>query len=88
MVVRSNMLELKNKLEIKERRRYTAKEIAEATGLSRHTINGLLMGDSKAIYFDTIGKLIQFFQERGMIVAVQDLIVVERSSEVGTTVAE
>jgi DNA-binding Xre family transcriptional regulator len=54
-----------------------AKEIAEATGLSRHTINGLLIGDSKAIYFDTIGKLIQFFQERGMMIAVQDLIVVE-----------
>lgn len=73
MPVHSNLLKLKNELEVQERRRYTGKDIAQATGLNRHTVNDLLNDTSKAIYYETMDALVQFFRARGMAIEYGDL---------------
>lgn len=80
MHVRSNLFKLKNELERIHQRDYTIEEIARASGLSRHTVTGLLKDNVKAIYFDTIVSLISFLRREGLNVGLCDLLVLEENS--------
>jgi predicted transcriptional regulator len=82
MRVRINVFELKNQLELKERRRYTVQEIAEAVGVTRHTIKEVLNNNSKGMYFDTLVGLIKFFRSKGLSVQIEDILTLEEEGDV------
>lgn len=88
MQVRINVFELKNQLELKERRRYTVQEIAEAVGVTRRTIKEVLNNNSKGIYFDTLVGLIKFFRSRGLDVRIEDILILDEESEGGMDLAK
>lgn len=77
MQIRVKVFELKQELERHEHRSYSVQEIADAAGISRHTLTGLLERDVKTVYFETLIALLQFFRTRGLAVGLHDILVLE-----------
>lgn len=76
MKVEIRVLQLVGALEERNRCRYTFTDIADAAGLSRHTVRKLMTGETKAVDLETMGKLLDFFAAEGMPITVFDLFTV------------
>lgn len=61
MAVRNILFEFWKEIETKQRREISVAEVAEATGLSRHTITRFKNGDTNRFDGETIDKLCAFF---------------------------
>jgi len=71
-----NVFRLVKRLEEKKNAAYTNTAIARKSGLSRVTVNGLVLGTTNRIDLATIDKLLDFFATEGMPVAPGDLFTV------------
>ena len=76
MEITVNVMAKVNELEQLHHRRYTYTDIADATGLSRHTVRKWLTGEVKAIDLESLGKLLDFFAAEGMPVTIAELFTV------------
>ena len=71
MQVELKIFDAVNQLEKRNGRRYTESQIAQATGLHRHTIASLMRGKPDRV----IAKILAFFESEGAPVAINDLFV-------------
>ena len=76
MEIAVNVMAKVNELEQLRHRRYTYTDIADAAGLSRHTVRKWLTGEVKAIDLESLAKLLDFFESEGMPVTVAELFTV------------
>lgn len=76
MEITLNVMAKVNELEQLQHRRYNYTDIADAAGLSRHTVRKWLTGEVKAIDLESLAKLLDFFAAEGMPVTVADLFAV------------
>jgi hypothetical protein len=79
--VTHNLFELKRRLEIHKRRRYTWTDISSATGIHRNTLNNYASNKSRGVDLDVVGKLLDFFASEGLLVTVADLFTVTEETE-------
>lgn len=73
-MVKPNLFNVVNELERLKGRKLSSNEIAQRASLSRHTINNLIQGNTKLVYFETLTKLLAFFRAEGMDVNLADLL--------------
>ena len=71
-----NIFDAINRLEAKNKRKYTDKQIADATGLHRHTINVMRKGKAEP----TLDKLMNFFASEGMPITPNDIFIIEQDT--------
>lgn len=62
-----------SKLEMRTEHRRRDTEYAEDIGISRHSFKALMEGDGTAVRYETIDKLVCFFDRHGMPVSPGDL---------------
>lgn len=71
-----NVFRLVKRLEEKNNVAYSNTAIAQKSGLSRVTVNGLVSSGTQRIDLETIDKLLDFFATEGMPVSPCDIFVV------------
>lgn len=78
--VRLNLFGVKNRLEKHLRREVSIVEIAEGMGVNKHGLYKAYNGDTGAVSFETLGKLLEFFRGHGLEIEVGDLFIVEEGT--------
>ncbi len=74
--IKFNLFTLRAQLESKDGRSYPWREIADAAGVHRNTMNNLAGNKSSNIDVDVAAKLLDFFHAQGMPITVADLFTV------------
>jgi DNA-binding phage protein len=76
--IRHNLFHLINRLEAQQERRIPLSEIAIATGLSEAGVRRATKNEYGGVQFDTISKLMDYFNAAGLNVGIEDMFTVER----------
>lgn len=72
---------LLRQLSAKNNRDYDKVTVAVLSGISRTTITSITNNENKRVDFETLGKLLDFFQSEGMPIEIQDLFTVTTTQE-------
>ena len=73
MIAKLSIFKAVRRLEAETGKRYNIQDIAQETGMHRHTVAALLDGREDK----TLGKVLAFFAAEGMPITVGDLFTVE-----------
>lgn len=72
-----NVDRLLRQLSAKNNKDYDKVTVAALSGISRTTITSITNNENKRTDFETLGKLLDFFQGQGMPITIADLFTVE-----------
>jgi DNA-binding XRE family transcriptional regulator len=73
-----NVDRLLRQLSAKNNKSYDKVTVAALSGISRTTITSITNNENKRCDFETLGKLLDFFQGQGMPITIADLFTVEQ----------
>ncbi len=74
--IKFNLFALRAKLESKDTRSYPWREIADAAGVHRNTMQNIAGNKTSNIDVEVAGKLLDFFHHEGMPITIADLFTV------------